>query len=387
MSQTLTVVRTRTQPAEPATVSQLRVPTLENTLFVTAGTFGTLAGRRAIARCLRGGVRPLARSLDNSLVPSVPIAGPDGRPLEGIVLDGEHLYVYVEDRLAELRRHPLLVSRYLGSAAAHPGLLHGFTIANIYNRGGHGGSSIPQLSALDLDLRIAEVRRHLRGGLLQIARPGAQAGRSLDSLVRRDTQEQAALFALVLVGLSGSFGVAAALLLGYLLRQEAAALRLPRPTVWLLGAGPRAFTRLTGRTLLNFGAALEALQHLAQHGVDRPFISGPALGELAPPYDYTLLVDDPRLPAGGEKVSEGELDQFSHRVAAVAWALLQPAIREAYLSDAVNHSAEDGTAAWPGFGTIQLGLGGFDADLLTPLLQAELAYRRTAALAELLAAA
>jgi hypothetical protein len=303
------------------------------------------------------------------------------------VLEGEHLYVYVEDRLDELRRHPLLVRRYLSSDEQHPGLLRGFTVANIYNRGGHGGSSIPQLSALDLDLRIAEVRRHLRGGLLQLVHPATQAGRTLDALVQRDTQTQAAPFVLVLVGLSGSFGVASSLLLGYLLRQEATALHLPRPTIWLLGAGPRAFTRLTGRTLLNFGAALESLQHLAQHGIDRSFISGPALSELAPPYDYTLLVDDPRLPMSGEKVSEAELDQFSHRVAAVAWALLQPAIREAYMSDAVNHSAENGMVAWPGFGTIQLGLGGFDADLLTPLLQAELAYRRSAALADLLAAA
>jgi hypothetical protein len=327
------------------------------------------------------------RSIDNSQVLNVPILGPDGHPLEGVVLDGEHLYLYVEDRLAEVRRHPLLIQRYLGSDDQHPGLLRGFTIANIYNRGGHGGSSIPQLSALDLDLRIADVRRHLRSGLLQIARPAGQVGRTLDTLVHRDTQTRTALFALVLVGLSGSFGVAAALLLGYLLRQEAAALHLPRPTIWLLGAGPRAFTRLTGRTLLNFGAALQALQHLAQHGINQPFISGPPLSELAPPYDYTLLVDDPQLPAGGEKVSEAELDQFSHRVAAVAWALLQPSIHEAYLSDTVNHSVEDGAVAWPGFGTIQLGLGGFDAGLLTRLVQAELAHRRAAALADLLVAA
>ena len=41
MNHALTVVRARPQPAEPGPVPQLRVPTLENTLFLTSGTFGT----------------------------------------------------------------------------------------------------------------------------------------------------------------------------------------------------------------------------------------------------------------------------------------------------------------------------------------------------------
>jgi hypothetical protein len=84
-------------------------------------------------------------------------------------------------------------------------------------------------------------------------------------------------------------------------------------------------------------------------------------------------------------VSEGELTAFSWRVATAARALLHPAIRAAYLDHVANADPE-AAGAWPGFGTIQIGLGGFEPALLRRQLEGELAQQRAATLARILAA-
>ncbi len=377
--QSESITLTRYQPAGPAPLASppVAAPAQSDTLLGGLGTFGTLTAFRTAALCVAQGTLPPLFSLDNAagLPSAVPL--PDGRRLEFPLTPQAHLYLHSPDRRTQLGEYSLLTARYAP-------LLRGLSVAGTYRQGGYGGGAVPLLSLIDVDLHIAAIRTHVRRALQAAARPPAAAGGVLGALADRASQPRHPLFVLLTAGVSGSCGAALAQIAGYLIRQEAGRLGLPRPTVWLLLAGPQAFQGLTPRTLVNCGATLEGLQHLARHGIDRLGIDGQAIREAAPPYDYVWLLDDPQLPGDGNRVTDAELAQFSWRVAAAARLLLQPSIRAAYLDHVANREGEQ-TVEWPQFGTLQLGLGGFDPALLTAQVAAELACRRADALATVLA--
>jgi hypothetical protein len=380
----ITLTRYQARAAEPVAVAPPVAPPQADVLLIGAGTFGTHAATQTAALGALAGSLPAVCTVDNAAGTPGPIELPSGQQVTFPVLPDSHLHLWTEDRRTQLRRHALLAARYEGTAD-RPGLLEGLTGAGTYGQGGHGGSAQPLLSLIDMDLLIGSLRTHLRRAIQQAFQATKSAKGSLGTLLDHETPKGRAPFVLVLAGGSGSCGAALAQFLGYIVRQETQRVGLTRPTVWLLLAGPRAFHGLTGRTLINYGAPLQALQHLAQHGVDRPGIDGQTLREAAPPYDRVLLIDDAQLPSDGRCVSEGELTAFSWRVATAARALLHPAIRAAYLDHVANADPE-AAGAWPGFGTIQNGLGGFEPALLRRQLEGELAQQRAATLARILAA-
>ena len=375
-SEAITLTRYQAAGPEPA-APPLTAPLQSDTLLGGLGTFGTLTAFRTAGLCVAHGALPPLFSVDNAagLPSALPL--PDGRHLEFPLTAQAHLYLQSVDRRTQLGEYPLLTARYAP-------LLRGLSVAGTYRQGGFGGGAVPLMSLIDVDLHIAALRSHLRRALQAAARPVTPTAGVLGALADRDNQTRRPLFVLLVAGISGSCGAALAQVQGYLIRQEAARLGLPRPTVWLLLAGPQAFQGLTPRTLVNCGATLEGLQHLARHGIDRAGIDGQVIREAAPPYDYVWLLDDPQLPGDGNRVTDAELEQFSWRVAAAARLLLQPSIRAAYLDHVANREGEQ-TVEWPQFGTLQLGLGGFDPTLLTAQVQTELACRRADALAAVLA--
>lgn len=351
------------------------------TLLVGLGTFGTWTVARMVALQMlgKGATLPAVMTIDNGASQFPPITLPDGTRFEYPYLPDLHLHLDSskdgEDRRSQIGKHKALVNRYEGPN----GLLRGHSVAATGPNGwgGNGGNSIPQLSLVDIDLLPREVRRHIRRALERAMQQREEVG-LLDGLANQFEQQVGELTIVVIAGGSGSCGAALCQLISYMIRQEAADMGLPRPTIWLLLAGPRAFQGLTKRTERNWGATVESLRYLAQHGAQgREFIDGRTITEKAQAYDKTLLIDDPRLPGDGKKVSDLETELFSYRVAATARALLQPQIRNAYADHFANPDG-DGEAEtdWPGFGTVQLSIGGFQRSVLERQTEAQIIYQR-----------
>ncbi|MBI5650384.1 MAG: hypothetical protein HZC40_08065 [Chloroflexi bacterium] len=241
--------------------------------------------------------------------------------------NGQFAQLIAEDRFViggegnardQIKDHPLLAERYL-----RQGLLRGISVFETYPRGGHGGHSLPIISALDLDLHCAEVYAFLRKGLAWL-RDGnssdlVDARSDIERLIKQRTQMQRvaaeAWNVVIIGGGSGSCGNAGHQLLPYQVREILRELGVGNYELTGVVLGPRAFTGLTPNVTLNYYALLQALDFLAQHGQRRRYINGLTIDAATPPYNQVILFDDPWLPREGATVSERELNVFFARAA------------------------------------------------------------------------
>lgn len=275
-------------------------------------------------------------------------------------------------------------------------LLRGIPVATTakLDHRGDGGSAFPVLSLIELDLLIAEVRAYLRrllteaGGGPPPQAQGATGDDLLGRALRRAQQRPNARapFGLVIAGLAGSAGNALAQYIGYLLREEAAGLGLPKPTLWLMGLGPDLYRHLTPRTDVNYAAALRGLAHLSRDGLDaRTWIDGTMSASKAPPYDLILTLDGQRRTTdpAKERPTDEELDAFQWRTAVATQQLLRPQVQATLAGALANPVAtEEETAPIRAaiFGVLQLAVAGTDRRALREVVAAQLAAARARAL-------
>ncbi|MGH2544661.1 MAG: hypothetical protein ACRDIB_17855, partial [Ardenticatenaceae bacterium] len=222
--------------------------------------------------------------------------------------------INVPDRRDAIRQHPLLERRYAR-------LLANIPVWETYNMGGRGGHSIPQLSAMDIDLEIAAVTEHLRmgihmltGGYILPPEAGDLAQAMLEQAMAQQAEEERYLI-VVLVGGSGSMGNASAQLLAYPLRYLLAEAGITNYELWGVILGPNAFRGLTQDTEHNYLALLHSLETLARTGLTRQYINGLEVAMRTPPYDQVLLLDEPNMPLKGGRVTEAGLEAFLERAA------------------------------------------------------------------------
>lgn len=222
------------------------------------------------------------------------------------------------DRLLD---HPLLEERYRL-------LLRGVPVLETYPRPGYGGNGAPAISALDIDLNVAELVAFCRSVIRRVrgdgAGPAGQSDMRRIAAERRqaEAERRRLLRVAVVGGGSGSMGNATHHLLPYLLRHILQELGVSEFEIWGFVLGPQAFTGLTPFTAHNYTALIHSLEHLARHGQRRAYIGGLRIESAAPPYDQLFLLDNPSLPGNGVRVSEGEIEQFFDQAALTMYLLL-----------------------------------------------------------------
>ena len=291
-------------------------------------------------------------------------------------LTAEHRFVVGGEGNArdQIKEYSLLVDRYFGQ-----GLLRGISVFETYPRSGHGGHSLPIISAMDLDLHSAEVYAFLRKGLAWLregnAAEAVRASSDIERLIKQRTQVQRAAaetWNIVMVGGgSGSCGNAGHQLLPYQVREILRELGIGNFELTGVVLGPRAFTGLTPNVASNYYALLESLDHLAQRGQHRRYINGLTIDTETPPYNQVILLDDPLLPSEGPAVTERELNSFFARAALNLHLWLNSEAAEVIASRTANPRADTiGKSADHSlrmFGTLNGAVAGADKDGLVEL--------------------
>lgn len=272
------------------------------------------------------------------------------------------------DQIAD---HPLLVQRYAR-------LLRGVAVFETYPRAGYGGHGHPVISTLDIDLGISELLVLLRRVLRQVrGDTGLAAGGSdmqrLAAQQRQISNRRGMLRIVIIGGGSGSMGNAAHHLLPYLVRHVLAELGVTDYELWGVVLGPQAFSGLTPFVRHNYRALIQALDHLARHGQQRRYLHDLQISSQRPPYDRTLLLDDPQLPGDGARVGEAELERFFDRTALSLYLLLArgtvwPRLASSLVND--DGSVMDGRLRL--FATVRAALADLDLRTLRAVLTAHL---------------
>lgn len=292
--------------------------------------------------------------------------------------NGESLPLTADDRFViggeanardQIKEYPLLIDRYLGQ-----NLLRGISVFETYPRGGHGGHSLPIISAMDLDLHCAPVYAFLRKGLAWLREGNTAQSVSVRSdierLIKLRTQMQrvaAEMWNIVIIGGgSGSCGNAGHQLLPYQVREILRELGIANFELTGVILGPRAFTGLTPNVAFNYQALLHSLEHLAQHGQHRRYINGLTIDSATPPYSQVILLDDPLLPREGATVTERELNAFFARAALGLHLWLNTQATEVIASHTANPRVDrvDGSTdnRVRMFGTINAAVAGTDKE-------------------------
>jgi|GEM_PF-1518865 len=275
----------------------------------------------------------------------------------------------------QIKEYPLLVERYLGQA-----LLRGVSVFETFPRGGHGGHSLPIISAMDLDLHCAPIYAFLRKGLTWLRAGnvsdsvGAQS--DIERLILQRTQLQRAAAEswniVIIGGGSGSCGNAGHQLIPYQVRDILRELGIGNYELTGVVLGPRAFTGLTPNVTYNYHALIQALAFLAQHGQQRRYINGLTIDTETPPYNQVILFDDPLSPREGTAVTERELNAFIARAALSLHLWLNTQAAQVIASHTANPRAENVDGHTDNrvrmFGTLNAAIAGVDKDGLIEIV-------------------
>lgn len=311
-------VRTQVPRAEQI---QKRPPKRRGAFVIAAGNSGEQVALRTQALAWRDGYDLPVLFMNNDLKSPNPI------PLR--FREGEKIQVSAEERLViggegntrdQIRDYPLLVERY-----EKRGLLRNIPVYQTFNRGGRGGHAMPVITAMDIDLNIEAVMNFLRQGLAwqrdgsTTTRGETRARSDLEQILKERARKQqlaAEVWTIILIGgASGSCGNACLQLLPYLIRHLQEDLQIRNYELWAVLLGPKAFTGLTGETLYNFHALMQALDWMSRYGQQRKYINDLFINSAAPPFERIFLLDDPMLPREKNAVTEAEQQAFFQRAA------------------------------------------------------------------------
>ncbi|NJN66285.1 MAG: hypothetical protein HC884_06020 [Chloroflexaceae bacterium] len=362
-------------------------PTDTDVLIGGMGNSGEGVALRMQALAYHEGVSIPVFGLNNDELSPRPLAI-RGRDRTETLLSLTNRLIFHDDHPRDqVRDYPLLAHRYRR-------LLRGIPVLETYPRAGHGGHGHPVISALDMDLHIDALLAFLRQMLRQVRDepPDLAAARSDWERLRLTLQQrqgaQREKRIILIGGGSGSMGNAGHHLVPYLLRSLLADLGIQAYELWGVILGPRAFTALTPFVQHNYRALLESLEHLTVHGCTRDFVNGLHLALPCPPYDRVFLMDDPRLPSAGTKVTEEELDTFLDQTALSLTLLLQGNVVQTIDSHLANPEqsglAEGGQLRY--LQSVRGVVAGVNLDHLSQLLAAHLTVQMVQTIAQRMAA-
>lgn len=362
-------------------------PTDTDVLIGGMGNSGEGVALRVQALAYNEGVYIPVFGLNNDELPPRPLAIRTADQTETLLSLTNRLVFHSDHPRDQMLDHPLLTQRYRR-------LLRGIPVLETYPRAGHGGHGHPVISALDMDLHIDALLVFLRQVLRQVRDEPANlaAARSdwerLRLTLRQRQGVQREKRIILIGGGSGSMGNAGHHLVPYLLRSLLADLEVQSYEVWGVILGPRAFTALTPFVRHNYRALLESLEHMTMHGHAREFANGLRIALQCPPYDRVFLLDDPRLPAAGTKVTEEEVDTFLDQTALSLALLLRGNVVQTVASHVANpeHAGVHDGGGLRYLHSIRGAVAGVDSDHLARLLTAHLTVQMVQTLAQRMAA-